>query len=556
MAARHILPFTGVAIVATAAISAAWAGWSRASIVLLVGLVAAFLTSLLEPPILRRSPLIVATVVSLAVAVASDEEFRPGLGDWWDRATRLDVLMCLVALLVAAPGLAQGARVVREQVRSRRLRLVVAGVSTVVVASTVAGMSASLEEPQTLQPTHLGTAHRLRERLRMSYPHWGERGHDLDALWQQHRGRLLESVGGCAPEAEFCRPAFHVLRDLFARLDNGHTEIVIRDEIGVPPVLTRHTADGAAIYWVDPHAELSSTCTPETGDLVVAVDGEPIECAAASLPRHLVGGRGSRAREISAYRHVLWGAPGTDVDVTLVKLGGSHCTVRLRRESAELWSAADAAPSELVASDLSSDGIGYLYVEGFAGGSGFVTAVDRALERVGGSRALVLDLRGNGGGKVSSSEYLAARFLEAPLRVGQVCRLGCFFGTCFDLCDDVELEPGRPTYSGRVAVLVDEQVASAAEYVAYVLCRHRGARCFGVTTAGSVDYVSSQEIGPARVSISSARFHPSAGPEIEGQGIEPHEVIELRAQDIRDNTDPVRTAAEVWLRQAAEASLP
>ena len=612
-AARHILLSTVTGIVATAAISAAWAGWStRGSLVLMAGLVVAFVIYLMDPPILKRYALTLAAGASIVVAFVAHEQFRPGQSEWWDLASRLDVIFLVfvlesrrwlflvprvgvalkwppvralawgiyaflwatsvisevyadepdltvhggvLAILFAAPGLAASARAVRGRVLSRRLRLLVAVASTLVPAATVAAVTANLQDPEKPQPTHLGQAHRLRERLRISYPHWEERGYDLDELWQQHSGRLLEGVGSCAPDDEFCRPAFHVLRDLFARLDNAHTEIVIRDEIGVPPVTTRLTADGAAISWVDPDIPHRGRCKPSVGDVIVAVEGEPVEAAIASLPRYLISGRGPRSREISAYAHVLWGAPGTDVHVRIQKPTRLQCGVVLRRESAELWSASDEQAAELVGSTLSRDGIGYLSVEGFAGGPGFVEAVDRALARVLDSRGLVVDLRGNGGGKVSASEYLASRFLEAPAQVGRICRLGCFFGTCFDLCDDLELEPRRPSYAGRVAVLVDDEVASAAEYVAYVLCRHRAARCFGTTTAGSVARVSFQEIGPAHVSISSARFHPSTGPEIEGPGIEPDEPIELHAQDLRGYTDRVRAAAEAWLRQEAAASL-
>ena len=609
--ARHILNFTVAAIVAIAAILAAWAGWStRGSLVLMAGLVVAFVIYLVEAPLLKRYALTLAAGASIVVALVAHEDFRPGQWEWWDLATRIDVLFlvfllecrrwlflvpkvgvalkwppvralawgiyaflwatsaisefyaderdltvhgCVLAMLLAAPGLAATARAVRSRVLSRRLRLVVAAASALVPAATVAAVTANLQEPEKPLPTHLAQAHRLRERLRVSYPHWEERGYDLDALWEQHREQLIEGAESCAPDDEFCRPAFHVLRDLFAMLDNAHTEIVIRDEIGVPPVHTRRTAEGAAISWVDPDIPHRGLCKPMVGDVIVAVQAEPVDVAIATLPRYLISGRGARAREISAYAHLLWGEPGTDVDVRIQRTPRIACNVRLRRESAALWSASEEEPSKLVESTVSRDGIGYLNVEGFAGGPGYIEAVDRALARVIDKRGLVVDLRGNGGGKVSASEHLASRFLEAPAQVGEVCRLGCFFGACFDLCDDVELEPARPSYSGRIAVLVDEEVASAAEYVAYVLCRHRGARCFGTTTAGSVDRVTFQEIGPAHVSISTARFHPATGPEIEGQGLEPDEPIELRAQDLRGRTDRVRAAAEAWLRHGDEA---
>ena len=66
------------------------------------------------------------------------------------------------------------------------------------------------------------------------------------------------------------------------------------------------------------------------------------------------------------------------------------------------------------------------------------------------------------------------------------------------------------------------------------------------------------EILGATVRISSKDFRPVKGPSMLGEGVTPHEVIELTMDDVRNEEYATYEAARSWLQQkiAATASLP
>ena len=88
---------------------------------------------------------------------------------------------------------------------------------------------------------------------------------------------------------------------------------------------------------------------------------------------------------------------------------------------------------------------------------------------------------------------------------------------------------------------------SAAEVTAYALCRLDRARCFGRTTAGETDRVMYGGIPGALVGISTAMFVPETGAEVQGSGVEPHERVGVKLEDLREGRDPTLEAARAWL---------
>lgn len=119
--------------------------------------------------------------------------------------------------------------------------------------------------------------------------------------------------------------------------------------------------------------------------------------------------------------------------------------------------------------------VGYLRVTSFESeraGERFVTELDALVAR--GIRALVLDLRGNGGGLVLTGLQVLDRFLSDAVlgfRVGPEGPVPLGFAN--PRASDVPL-----------AVLVDAGTASTAEIVAGALQRHGRARLYGARTAG------------------------------------------------------------------------
>jgi carboxyl-terminal processing protease len=361
----------------------------------------------------------------------------------------------------------------------------------------------------------------------------------------------LDAARDCHPDEGFCRPVFHGLRDLFARLNNGHTEIVLPDELGLPPIDTRRVSDGVAVSWVDPDYR-GGTCDLVEGTRILAVDGVEVHAAARRAAPWLIAHQSPAAREFSSYKSLLWGPPGTETVVSVEDGTQDSCTVILQREAeADLWHQQNDDDHEhRVASRVLGDSIGYLEIEGF-GGSDFEERLHDAFNELMDTSGVVLDLRGNRGGQVAIAEKFAGRFFAEPTRLGDNCYRWCTGADCEIGCQERWLSSVEPVYEGDIAVLIDEDVASAAEVVAYALCRIGDARCFGRTTSGETEFVVLKEFPRAIVSVSSASFHPEVGQEIQGYGLVPDETIPLRSRDLRTNADRVLDTARSWLASGA-----
>jgi carboxyl-terminal processing protease len=145
-----------------------------------------------------------------------------------------------------------------------------------------------------------------------------------------------------------------------------------------------------------------------------------------------------------------------------------------------------------------------------------------------GARALIVDLRSNGGGLMGSASPVAGRFLPAGPVAWQVDGHGESYAYT---------PPGeRPIVSWPVVVLIDRGTASAAEVVAAALHDAAGAPLIGERTfgKGSVQYLRDLGDG-AGVTITAARLVSPAGIRFDGVGLSPDIAVGASSPD---GTDP------------------
>lgn len=192
-------------------------------------------------------------------------------------------------------------------------------------------------------------------------------------------------------------------------------------------------------------------------------------------------------------------------------------------------------------------------------------AYDDAMRFLREGDALIIDLRGNGGGDHAAVRYLLSHFMEP------------------DQLDITFLEAGKdPVQSrtldnlpaGRVQgkplyVLINRQVGSAAEAFAYDVQQFRLGTLVGATTAGAANNNTFFPIAPGfMLSVSYGRpVHPVSGENWEGVGVSPDVAVEpataletaaaraLETLLARTGADPVDRAGWEWARVAIEARL-
>ena len=235
-----------------------------------------------------------------------------------------------------------------------------------------------------------------------------------------------------------------------------------------------------------------------SGDVVVAVDGQTLTPSSHE-------GRGP-----------LRGPPGTSVMVTIVREGEA--------EPLELRVTREVIRTPSVRGSLREPGFGYIRIAGFQADTAadFATTLGRLQKEAGGNglRGLLIDLRSNPGGLLTSAVQIADDLLDSGGIVSTRGRIQVG-DTAFSATPGDRMQ-GRP-----VVVLVDAGSASASEVLAGALRDNRracivGSRTFG---KGSVQTVMPLDNGDA-VKLTTARYYTPNGTSIQARGIEPDLVID------------------------------
>ena len=156
---------------------------------------------------------------------------------------------------------------------------------------------------------------------------------------------------------------------------------------------------------------------------------------------------------------------------------------------------------------------------------------------------VVLDLRGNPGGFTDTLDRLLGGMFQYDQKIGD--RIG-------RSSSQPVMATGRhrDAFTGRFAVLIDSQSASASEIFARVIQLERRGFVVGDRSAGMV---MESKYYPHQISVDSAVFYGAKitradlvmadGKSLEHVGVEPDILILLTAQDLANNEDPAMAKA-------------
>ncbi len=162
---------------------------------------------------------------------------------------------------------------------------------------------------------------------------------------------------------------------------------------------------------------------------------------------------------------------------------------------------------------------------------------------------IVLDLRQNGGGAVSSLEYVINDFF--PNRVPY----GAFISRKGKVDEEKSAWRDGVGYDGPVVALIGPSSASSAEILAHVFKHYDRATLIGRPTAGVViasRYYRLRDGGELQIGMHD--FKALDGTRLEGVGVEPDVEVERSLEDLREGYDADVSAAVKWLRANAEVA--
>lgn len=154
-----------------------------------------------------------------------------------------------------------------------------------------------------------------------------------------------------------------------------------------------------------------------------------------------------------------------------------------------------------------------------------------------GVKGVVLDLRGNGGGKLEAAQDVAGIWLDNKVVVSERTK---------GRTTDELRSTSNPILGGMpTVVLTDGGTASASEIVAGALQDYKVATLIGEKTfgKGSVQQVIDLRNGSV-LKVTIARWYTPNGKNINKEGIEPNKKVDLTAEDVNAGRDPQLDAAK------------
>jgi carboxyl-terminal processing protease len=182
--------------------------------------------------------------------------------------------------------------------------------------------------------------------------------------------------------------------------------------------------------------------------------------------------------------------------------------------------------------------------------------IDEAMGKVKKRKALILDLRGNGGGSEITMLRLLGHLFDHDVKVGDI-------KTRQESKPIVAKTLGADNFKGKVVVLIDSNSASASEVVARVVQLEKRGTVVGDRSAGAVmrgrhiPHQQGQGHGTVLdygVSVTDADLIMTDGKSLEGTGVVPDTIILPGPGDLAAKRDPVlsHAASLVGLELSAE----
>jgi carboxyl-terminal processing protease len=363
--------------------------------------------------------------------------------------------------------------------------------------------------------------------------------------WQEARKSFRPRAADAHDETEL----YSVLRLMLGELRDPHTRVFAPGEstdwrvqryvsVGVA---VRELAGAIVVTDVE-HDSTASLAGLRAGDEIVSVDGVPAETLVAQRLAEQSAGDSKSARLLAVTR-LFDGQRDTYVSVAYRHAGDEReRTVVLRRETRT------RKPTFEIKSER--DGVRVVRFNLFTpeAAAEFARALVGKLR---GARAIVIDLRDNGGGEADAMADFASTLLPSGVSLGRFT----------DREGRVRLEPTTRSvllssadsiarFHGRVVVLTNERTASAAEVFTAAMRESGRATVVGEQTCGCVLGIERRQQLPdgGVLDISETDYHTAAGERLEGAGLRPDVAAAPTREDLRRRRDRALEVAEELLK--------
>lgn len=270
--------------------------------------------------------------------------------------------------------------------------------------------------------------------------------------------------------------------------------------------------------------------------VVAPLAGSPAEAAGMRAKDLIVSVDGKSTANMTVNDAVekIRGKKGTSVKLVVLRDGKQQLDFTIKRDTIQIPTAV---------SKILDDNIGYLQVSQFSEDTNRLVseAVTKFQEK--GVKKVILDLRDNPGGEVTTAVSLSSLWLDQGDLIVQQRRGSTVI--------DNRYATNTNSLKGmKTVVLVNGGSASASEITALALRDHNAAYLIGEKTFGKGVV---QQLIPfsdgSSLKVTVAKWYSPNGTNINHKGITPDKTVKPTEEDYKNNNDVQLKAAQEWLSQ-------
>jgi C-terminal processing protease CtpA/Prc len=361
----------------------------------------------------------------------------------------------------------------------------------------------------------------------------------MGGTWDQAFRDLLPRFEHAADAHEYTM----AVAALAARIPDGHVRVWGSKDLeplygaSQLPVQAR-VVEGRVVITAVSDDSVTAASAIAIGDVVLAVDGEPIDVRRARIAA-LISAANETWRDFRAANLALRSSGSGPVVLSVENARGEKREVRLGHAPSG-WKAKRTGP----VFHLIDDAIGYADLDRLE-----IADVDAMLAAFANTRAIVLDMRGYPHGTAwvlaprlhVNKASGAARFFE-PLVAS--------FGGDTSSFEQAIPPSAVPPYRGKTVMLIDERTMSQAEHTGLFLEAANGTRFVGSQTAGSNGDVTNLSLpGGLYVSFSGHDVRHADGRPLQRIGLVPDVEVRPTVSGLRAGRDEVLERAVELLRR-------
>ncbi len=345
--------------------------------------------------------------------------------------------------------------------------------------------------------------------------------------WRLQRETYREQAANAASNEDL----FRVLRQMIGTLGDAHTRIYSPDDAfdryrptGTSVGLTVRRIDGRPVVsWVEYGSEAwQSGIRP--GFVVSRVDGKPVAELLEQIRAEVGDSSTPTALDLLSYDRLFYGPRDTAVSISFLDNEGKPKPVTLTRRFTEFQ-------RRVIVRQLPFR-IGYIELTGF--GPEIEKEFEQAMLYLNDTQGIILDLRNNGGGFVTTVAQVASYFFPPGTDLGE-------FVTRQGRSTRRRTQRVRTFYRNPIVVLVGSRSASGSEILAAAIQEGSRGVILGTseTTCGCLLGVSrTLKLNDGwKLNVSDSDFRTAMGRRIEGVGIRPDFTVDLTTQDLMAGRD-------------------